>query len=209
MNSKSTTVEELNQKYPPLKVPQNLLDLIEKRKNGYDAPHRYGKFLYVALGLIPVAMVVVKGILGGDSYLYLLFAILPVIIISEMWTVENRKIANHIFYLGESRAMPGSTELDILWESRKKADIARKINNLCIEQIGWKENTIFLPDDPFCLMIELYTGDLCEVEAIMAIEEDFSIKFPKTFFIEEIPGELKFQYIVDYIFKNKQGYFLK
>ena len=40
----------------------------------------------------------------------------------------------------------------------------------------WLEDIVFLPEDPYCIIGQLVTGDLCEVEAIMAIEEEFGIE---------------------------------
>ena len=44
----------------------------------------------------------------------------------------------------------------------------------------WLEDVIFIPEDPYAVIGQLVTGDLCEVEAIMAIEEEFGIKIEET-----------------------------
>ena len=127
------------------------------------------------------------------------FSFLIVGIIAYFVLDKNGRAAKAVINQVGLRRNPNEQEYNLLWGSRKKADIAQKINNICIELIPWNGDTVFLPEDPFCLMIELYTGDLCEVEAIMEIEKKFSIKFPDEYFNEENPGDLKFKNVVDYI----------
>lgn len=43
-------------------------------------------------------------------------------------------------------------------------------------ELLWFADVVFIPDDPYCIIGQLVTGDLCEVEAIMAIEEEFGIE---------------------------------
>jgi len=56
--------------------------------------------------------------------------------------------------------------------------IARDLQLILDEQL-WGFKPIFVPEDPYSLLGQLYTGDLCEVEAIMTIEEHFGVELPK------------------------------
>lgn len=59
------------------------------------------------------------------------------------------------------------------WESypQETRDLAGKVSRILIEQFGWPENAIFLPDDPADIVFWDRTGDLAGVEAIMAVEK--------------------------------------
>ncbi len=59
------------------------------------------------------------------------------------------------------------------WEScpQETRDLAGQVSRILIEQLGWPENTIFLPDDPADIVFWDRTGDLAGAEAIMAVEK--------------------------------------
>jgi hypothetical protein len=74
---------------------------------------------------------------------------------------------------------PFSLELfNSYWDNAELAAIALQIREVIIP-INWNEDTIFFPNDSFCLMIELYTGDGNEAECIEKIEKKFSLKIPE------------------------------
>ena len=194
------TKVELEKKYHPLEIPQILLNLIERRIHGNGENFTNPISILVVIVSFIVALIIelliFKAIMGLFS-----IVILPLIFLYHAFD-DNRKAANETIKQIELRSIPDKQEYDILWEDIEKVEIANQINLICIEQIGWEKGTLFLPDDPFCLMIELYTGDLCEVEAIMAIEEVFSLEFPESFYEEKNPGDMKFKDIVGYILNN-------
>jgi hypothetical protein len=63
-----------------------------------------------------------------------------------------------------------------VWGDERRADVAEEITARINDAIGWK-HPYFIPEDPFRIVIELDTGDLCEVEALMNIEEAFQTDF--------------------------------
>lgn len=200
MNSQLTKAN-IEKKYPPLEMPQILLNLIERRIHGLGEYFSNPISILVVFVVFVVAVIVEILIFKTLRGLCLIVAV-PLIFFWHFFD-ENASAAHESVKQIRSRVSPNEQEFDILWECKNKAEIARKINSICIEQIAWDEDVVFLPNDPFCLMIELYTGDLCEVEAIMAIEEEFSLKFPYETFEEESPGDLKFKDVVNYILENK------
>ena len=86
------------------------------------------------------------------------------------------------------------------WSTPDAKQIADRVARICQEQIGWP-NSHFVPDDPFEIMIALRTGDLCEVEAIMALEEEFEIDFEKV--EDDFLLKATFRDIVDWIKDQK------
>jgi hypothetical protein len=84
-----------------------------------------------------------------------------------------------------------------LWKSTEHAEVAATIAAICQEVIGWKTAN-FIPEDPFEIMIELRTGDLCEVEALMKIDDTFKIKLP-------FDGVMKMTFadVVDYCLEHR------
>ena len=64
------------------------------------------------------------------------------------------------------------------------------MQKICKEIAGWP-NTYFLPADPFDIMIKWETGDLCELEVINEIEEEFSIKITRQILKKLVGSEFK------------------
>lgn len=189
-----------NSEYKSIEVPEVLLKAIEKRKK-WNKSH--GKVISFSIILLIIA--IIWGIFWGFNVFNILL-IFPYGICSVIGLLNNKagETEKQVNKQLELRGMPDDHEQSNLWVNQQKIEIAGKINNICVEQIGWNKGTVFIPSDPFCLMIELYTGDLCEVEAMMAIEEEFSIKFPIDYFDEENPGDLKFKDVVEYITQNNE-----
>ena len=57
---------------------------------------------------------------------------------------------------------------------------------------------MFIPEDSYYLLGQLLTGDLCEVEMIMAMEEEFRVKFGDSFF----DSDLSMLQLVEFIAKR-------
>lgn len=89
-------------------------------------------------------------------------------------TLENRRIRPGVLAILEQLGRRGEMP-DQIWPDARRADIAKRIIKCCTAACSW-EHPRFAPYDPFEIMIEWRTGDLCEVEAIMNIEEEFSMK---------------------------------
>jgi hypothetical protein len=64
-------------------------------------------------------------------------------------------------------------------------DDAKRIQNLMKENL-WGFSPVFIPSDSYWLLGQLLTGDLGELEMIMAIEEEYKIKIPDDYFKEDI-----------------------
>lgn len=70
---------------------------------------------------------------------------------------------------------------------------AQKLQNILKEQL-WSFAPNFIPEDSYILLGQLLTGDLCEIDAIMDIEECFKISLPDehTFWDKTISELLKY-----------------
>ena len=80
----------------------------------------------------------------------------------------------------------------------RRATVAEEVVKQCTDAIGW-ENPLFLPEDPFEIMIQLQTGDMCEIDAIMRIEKVFSVKFSQAEIGKWVENQTSFGDVVDYI----------
>ncbi len=73
-----------------------------------------------------------------------------------------------------------------VWESSERYAIVKKIEEILAESC-WGEKFSFHPNDPYFIIggFEAETlsmvGDLCDVEALMEIEDFFDVKFPENF----------------------------
>ena len=202
---------EPEKKYPPLGMPDFLNQKIKSRLGTLERRKKLSflDLMYLSIAILAWVFLGI-GFFFDIKSLLLIGATLLVIkflyvFTSREWSLP-KKTFDHIDKQLKQRPIFDDESLKKIWTDLEHITIAQKINSICIEQIGWDEGTVFLPNDPFCLMIELYTGDLCEVEAIMAIEEDFFLKFPDEYFNEENPGDLKFKDVVDYIIQSKGEY---
>jgi len=101
---------------------------------------------------------------------------IPVIgyIIGIFFTSKWVTLDNMVIEKLESRTIT----FEELWkEYPELLDTAKNVQNILKEHL-WDFYPNFAPEDSYLLLGQLYTGDLCEVEAIMALEEYFKIKFP-------------------------------
>ena len=64
---------------------------------------------------------------------------------------------------------------DEVWPDANRAKVAKRIIQCCTAACSW-DPPRFAPADPFEIIIKWRTGDLCELEAIMNIEQEFSLK---------------------------------
>lgn len=64
---------------------------------------------------------------------------------------------------------------DGVWPDSLRADVAKRIIYCCQEACDWPHPR-FAPHDPFEILIELQIGDLCELDALMRIQKEFSLK---------------------------------
>lgn len=77
----------------------------------------------------------------------------------------------------EELARRGSIPRSI-WPDELRAEVAEEVLCVINDELMWP-NPNFIPDDPLRIMIELDTGDLCEIEAIMGLEEAFKVELLK------------------------------
>ena len=86
----------------------------------------------------------------------------------DKWGVLEREFAQAL--------SERSTSLEDEWSDYPEfLPTLRRLQKIFNEHL-WLEDVVFIPEDPYCIIGQLVTGDLCEVEAIMAIEEEFGIK---------------------------------
>lgn len=196
------TKEQLVEKYPPFKFPEELTDLVKQRKAGVPQYKEYcicNKFYLIFIVLLFGAIMFL--ILNINFKIYAVIAFASCVFICLL--NKNSKAADSVRKAVYLRPVLNEDELKILWEAEEQYSVAKGISLICIDNIGWRPESFFIPDDPFNLMIELYTGDLCEVECITDIEEKYSFKFPDDYFKEENPGDLKFKEVVEYVIANR------
>jgi hypothetical protein len=93
------------------------------------------------------------------------------------WIVSNQ--------LEKRRLIPGESAIldqlaarpDIpgnVWRDNDQADIANRIIECVTSECEWPHPR-FAPNDPFEILIQWRTGDLCEVAALMNIEREFGM----------------------------------
>ncbi|REJ83997.1 MAG: hypothetical protein DWQ34_16190 [Planctomycetota bacterium] len=65
---------------------------------------------------------------------------------------------------------------DSAWDDDEmRIEAANVVVDACVEAIGW-DRPYFIPEDPFEIMIELRTGDCCELDAVFRIERAFETR---------------------------------
>lgn len=90
---------------------------------------------------------------------------------------------------------------DEVWPDAEERAIARRIAQISMTEIDWP-NDHFIPGDPFEIMVALRTGDLCELSAMVRIEEEFGVDLAQVMFV---PGaNLTFGEIVKWIKAERQ-----
>jgi len=65
-----------------------------------------------------------------------------------------------------------------VWDGEARARVAQDAGRGCAEAVGWP-NDHFIPEDPMECVLCWRTGDLCEVEALMKLEQTFGMRFSK------------------------------
>lgn len=86
------------------------------------------------------------------------------------WLTLDRMVERHL--------KQRDTTIEEAWRDHPELlDIARDVQ-LILEEELWYFKPVFIPEDPYSLLGQLYTGDLCEIAAIMAIEQHFGIELP-------------------------------
>ena len=92
------------------------------------------------------------------------------IFFASKWLTLDRMVSKEL----KSREIA----FDDLWSDYPKlSNIAKEVQEILKEQL-WGFYPKFAPEDSYLLLGQLCTGDLCEVEAIMTLEEYFKIDFP-------------------------------
>ena len=85
----------------------------------------------------------------------------------------------------ESALRARCDSLDDAWQEYPEyTTIINTLQTLLAEQL-WGFAPVFVPKDSYVLLGQILTGDLCEVEMIMAIEEAFQIEIPRDMFTDD------------------------
>ena len=194
--------------YKPIEIPDFLIQKIERRCKSKHRSSSISYYIYISLYILVPLLLVIGAIFKIKSLLFT-GIILLVTKLLYGWLFVDKPLYGKMFWYVEKQLKQRHifTENDLaeIWNNSERTAIAQKINAICIKHIGWQDWIVFLPEDSFSLMIKLYTGDLCEVEAIRAIEKEFSLNFPDKYFNEENPGDLKFKDVVVYIEESKKS----
>ena len=74
----------------------------------------------------------------------------------------------------------GAVPLSVWGDDPRRLQIAKVLEKVAQEHI-WGSDVYFFPEDSFDIVYNLTIGDLCEVEAIMELEEIFKQKFTDEF----------------------------
>lgn len=87
------------------------------------------------------------------------------------------------------------------WSDPERAKVAKEIEFI-LSEINWGEKFSFHPDDPYYIVGEWETGDLSELEAILAIEEQYSIEISDGEIDELLNNKSSFGNFVDMVLKK-------
>jgi hypothetical protein len=87
---------------------------------------------------------------------------------------------------------------DSAWVNSERLAAARVIERI-LEENCWFEEFRFHPDDPYSIVGEWEIGDLSEVEALMAIEEQFGIEIEDDTMNKALGEAPTFGQFVDYV----------
>jgi hypothetical protein len=89
-----------------------------------------------------------------------------------------------------------------VWPDAHRADVAKRIIQCCTAACCW-DHPRFAPRDPFEIIIQWQTGDLCELEAVMNIEDAFSLKMDDN--TVQTLLRMTLLEVVDYVIDHSSG----
>ena len=87
---------------------------------------------------------------------------------------HRRMLAIH-WEFEEQVSRRGPIPESIWGEDPRRLEAANIVIQQCVDAIGW-EHPYFIPDDPFEIVIQLRTGDMCELDAILRIQRAFDVE---------------------------------
>ncbi len=85
----------------------------------------------------------------------------------------------------ESKLKERKVTIEKAWENYPEfIEVVKTLQRLLNEHL-WDFYPIFIPEDSYYLLGQMLTDDLCEIEMIMAIEEEFCIEFNDKLFDQD------------------------
>jgi len=101
----------------------------------------------------------------------------------------------HAWYLGQ---LIDRESDPTVWDPIKYDPMVVKQVSATISEEVWNSKLHFHPDDPYLVVGGLQTGDLCEIEALIALEQDFGLQLPR-----EVLKSWKMKDMVTFIMEHR------
>lgn len=148
MNSQLTKTE-LEGKYPPLEIPDFLnqkiksrLGTLERRKKLSFLDLMYLSIAILAWAFLGIGFFDIKSLLLIGAVLLIIKFLY--VFTSREWSLP-KKTFDYIDKQLKQRPIFDDENLKKIWKDLEDTTIAKKINSICIEQIGWDKGTVFFP----------------------------------------------------------------
>jgi ABC-type antimicrobial peptide transport system permease subunit len=189
-------------KLEPLYLPEELLEEFDRADKSMNA---FSANSLIVLSVMVLLVIYVSCLLYSESSLYWVIpgAVFSIIVALRFTPSMNNAgpIRQHIQLQLQER-ISNKVDINSLWGSDNELKVAKMVTAICIMDLAWKENSVFIPEDPFKIM--MFTDDADGLDFIEDIETKFSMRFKKSFLNEKSLEELKFKDVVDYIILSRE-----